>query len=155
MSDEQKMHHCMGIEMNIQTWKLLDKKDRNEKDNARMINFANASIYHWRKSPKYKPVNEQRGQWIISHVYAILGNGEEALIYAEETLRLTEKHRFKDFDLAYAYESMARAYAASGNKIECENWWKKSRKAGNLISDNEDKKIFDGDLNSGPWYDCK
>ena len=39
----------MGIEMNIQTWNLLEKEDRNEKDDARMINFAHASLYHWRK----------------------------------------------------------------------------------------------------------
>ena len=145
----------MGIEMNIQTWRILGKEERNEKDDIRMINFAKASLYHWQKSPKYQPVNEQRGQWMISHVYAVLGNREEALVHAEETLRLTENNGFKDFDLAYAYESMARAYAASGNKIECENWWEKSKKAENLISDNEDKKIFDRDLNSGPWYDCK
>ena len=30
----------MGIEMNIQTWNLLGKEDENEKDDARMINFA-------------------------------------------------------------------------------------------------------------------
>ena len=92
---------------------------------------------------------------MISHVFAVLGNGEKALEYAKETLRLTDKHGFKDFDLAYAYESMARAYASSGKKFECKNWWEKSRKAGDLISDKEDKKIFGGDLNSNPWYECK
>ena len=32
--DGQKMHHYMGIEMNIQTWNLLGKEDRNEQDDA-------------------------------------------------------------------------------------------------------------------------
>ena len=50
----------MGIEMNIQTWNLLGKEGENEKDDARMINFAHASLYHWRKSHKYIPINEQR-----------------------------------------------------------------------------------------------
>ena len=58
VTEEQKMHHYMGIEMNIQTWNLLGKEDRNEKDDARMINFAHASLYHWRKSHKYNPINE-------------------------------------------------------------------------------------------------
>ena len=120
-----------------------------------MINFAKASLYHWRKSPKYQPINEQRGQWIISHVYAVLGNSEQAIEYAKETLRLTDKHGFKDFDLAYAYESMARAYASSGKKLECKNWWEKARNTGNLISDIEEKNIFNGDLYSGPLYKCK
>ena len=45
-------HHYMGIELNMQTFELLDKKDRSKKDNKRMINFAKASLYHWRKSDK-------------------------------------------------------------------------------------------------------
>ena len=39
-TDEQKMHHYMGIEMNIQTWNLLGKEDHNKQDDARMINFG-------------------------------------------------------------------------------------------------------------------
>ena len=40
VTEEQKMHHYMGIEMNIQTWSLLGKEDRNEQDNAGMVNFV-------------------------------------------------------------------------------------------------------------------
>ncbi len=145
----------MGIEMNIQTWNLLGKDDRNEQDDVRMINFAKASLYHWQKSPKYEPINEQRGQWMISHVYAVLGKGEDALKYAEETLRLTTAHDFKDFDLAYAYESMARAHAALGNKNECRNFWAKAQGASENIKNAEDKKYFDGDLVSEPWFGCR
>ena len=75
-TDEEKLHHYMGIEMSIQTWNLLGKENRDEKDNVRMINFAKSSLYHWKKSPKYELVNEQRGHWMISHVYAVLGNKE-------------------------------------------------------------------------------
>lgn len=142
----------MGIEMNIQTWKLLGKNDRNEQDDTRMINFAKASLFHWQYSPKFKPANEQRGQWLISHVYAILGMGEEALESAMETMRLTQQHNFKDFDLAYAYEALARAHAASGNLNEINNWIKKAEKAGELIKNKEDKKIFLGDLKADPWF---
>ena len=46
VTEEQKMHHYMGIEMNIQTWNLLGKEDRNEQDDVRMVNFAQASLYH-------------------------------------------------------------------------------------------------------------
>ena len=50
VTEEQKMHHYMGIEMNIQTWSLLGKEDRNEQDNAGMVNFAQASLYPTRGS---------------------------------------------------------------------------------------------------------
>ena len=52
--DKEKLHHYMGIEMNIQTWNLLGKENRDEKDNVRMINFAKSSLYHWKKSPKFE-----------------------------------------------------------------------------------------------------
>ena len=126
VTDEQKMHHYMGIEMNIQTWNLLGKEDRNEKDDARMINFAHASLYHWRKSHKYKPINEQRGQWMLSHVYAVLGKGEEAI-----------------------------SYAAAGNNKECTKWLEKAQEACTLISTEEDKKYFVSDLENEPWFGCK
>ena len=77
--DEEKLHHYLGTEMNIQTWNLLGKENRDEQDNVRMINFAKASLYHWRKSPRFEWVNEQRGQWLISRVFAVLSKGNEAL----------------------------------------------------------------------------
>ena len=139
----------MGIEMNMQSFALIDKKDRSEKDNIRMINFAKASLYHWRKSDKYEIVNEQRGQWLISHDYAILGKSDEALSYAKKTLKITEenKNKMKDVDLAYAYESMARAYSISKNKDKSEKWYKKARTAGDLIASDCDKEYFIFDLN--------
>ena len=154
VTDKQKMHHYMGIEMNIQTWNLLGKEDRNEQDDARMVNFAQASLYHWRKSHKYEPVNEQRGQWMLSHVYAVLGKGKEALSYAQETARLTKEQDLKGFDLAYSYEALARANAAAGNKKEYAKWLEKAQKSGALISDEEDKKHFISDLESAPWFGC-
>ena len=155
VTEEQKMHHYMGIEMNIQTWNLLGKEDRNEQDDVRMVNFAQASLYHWRKSHKYEPVNEQRGQWMLSRVYAVLGKGKEALSYANEVSRLTNEQDLIDFDLAYSYEALARANSALGNKKECAKWIEKAQEAGTLIQREEDKKYFISDLESAPWFDCK
>ena len=39
------MHQFMGVELNMQTWNLLEKKDKDEKDDKRMIYFAKASLY--------------------------------------------------------------------------------------------------------------
>ena len=56
-SSEKKLHHYMGIEMNMQTWNLLGEKDRTEQDDTRMLNFAKASLYYWKSSPRFEPVN--------------------------------------------------------------------------------------------------
>ena len=133
------IHHYMGIELNVQTWNLLDKKDRNENDDKRMLFFAKASLYHWRKSPHYKPVNEQRGQWLISHVLAVLNRGEESL---------------KDFDLAYAYESKARSYAALGDSKKMNKCFLNAKTSGEKIKSDEDRKLFFNDLYKDPWFEC-
>ena len=146
--EKENIHQYMAIELNVQTWNLLGKKDRNENDDKRMLFFAKASLYHWRKSPDYKPVNEQRGEWLISHVFAVLNLGDESLRHAKTCMDITMKESFKDFDLAYAYESMARAYSISGDKDKSEKWYKKAKTAGDLIASDCDKEYFILDLNS-------
>ena len=46
-----------------------------------MVMFAKASLLHWKLSPNFQPVNEQRGEWMISHVYSVLGKGKKELNY--------------------------------------------------------------------------
>ena len=120
-------HQYMGIKMNNQIWTLLDKKDRNEQDDIRIINYAKSSLQQWRKSDKYTIVNEQRGKWLISHVYSILEKSDHALTYAKETLKITEDNSLKDCDLADAYEAMARAHSISNNQKESKEWYKKQK----------------------------
>lgn len=69
-------------------------------------------------------------------------------------MQITNEHGFKDFDLAFANEAMARAYAALENMVECQKWLEKAMKAGELIAGSKDKKIFNGDLENGPWFGC-
>ena len=154
MNNDQKMHHYLGIEMNMQTWNLLMKENRDDKDDARMVYFSKASNYHWKESPQFEPINEQRGEWLISHVYAVLGHGEKALDHAQNCMNLTNKHAFKDFDLAYGYEGMSRAYAALNDSKKTEKYFLLSKEASNGIQGDEDKKIFLSDLHTEPWFEC-
>ena len=56
LTEDQKMHHYMGIEMNIQTWNLLSNTNRTDQEDVRMVNFAKASLYHWKLFPQFEPV---------------------------------------------------------------------------------------------------
>ncbi len=152
-NDNQKMHQFMGVELNIQTWNLLAKKDRNEKDDIRMIFFAKASLHHWRKSSNYQPVNEQRGQWLLSHVFAVLNRGDEALAHAESCMDITMNESLKDFDLANAYECKARAYASLGQAEKMNKCFLNAKAAGDTIKKDADRKLFFSDLQSEPWYE--
>ena len=57
-----------------------------------------------------------------------------------------------DFDVAYAYESKARALALHGDKEEARKFYEMAREAGAAIVDEEDRSIFMGDFESGDWF---
>jgi hypothetical protein len=109
---------------------------------------AHASLYHWRVAGG--PAEEARGEWLVSHVYAVLGRGEPARHHAARSLAICSSAGLDGFDLAYAYEGMARALAASGEAPE--PWRARALEAATLVSDPEDRSIVDADLAAEPWY---
>ena len=149
------MHQSLAINLNQETWGLLEREDRTDNDDQRMITFAKGSLYHWQRSPNCRPVNHQRGEWLISHVYAVLNRGKEALFHAEICMDITMNESLIDFDLAYAYECKARAYAALDSPQKMNKCYSNAKASGEKIKKNKDKKLFFSDLYSEPWYDIK
>lgn len=150
---EQECQKLFAVKLNNLTWEMLGKQNRTNDENRTMVNTAHASLYHW--SVIGGPLNLQRGEWLVSHVYAVLGRSEPALYHARQCLALTEEHKFVDFDLGYAYEAMARAQAAAGNVEEAAKYKSLATDAGKNIKQEEDRKLFLGDLAAEPWYGVK
>jgi hypothetical protein len=148
----EQAHLELAKRTNGEVWELLGKDDRSAADDEQMVLAAFASLYHWRHVGT--EVNDQRGLWMIAHVFTVLGRSGLALEYAELCLALTEAHRdqMADFDVAYAYEGVARARALAGDTDEAQRYLAMARAAGDAIANPEDKKIFVGDLGSGDWY---
>jgi len=120
-----------------------------------MIHTAHTSRYHWGilvANKKGEPVNLQRGEWLIAHVYTILEREEPALYHANICLKITKNYKIVDFDLAFAYESMARASALAGNKKDYEKFYKLAEEAGEKIKDKDDREYFLGELKGGNWF---
>jgi hypothetical protein len=150
---EQECHKKFAVELNNLVWNLLGKKDRTKQEDETMVHAAHGSYYHWSKVGT--AVNLQRGEWLVSHVYAVLNRPEPALHHAKLCLELTKENNLVDFDLAYAYEGMARAYASAKEKSESQEYIKLAKEAGEKIKNKEDKDIFFGDFEAGPWYNMK
>jgi hypothetical protein len=150
---EKECHKKFAVDLNNLVWNLLGEKDRTSDEDEKMIHAAHGSLFHW--SAVGTAVNMQRGQWLVSHVYVVLNRPEPAIYHAEKCMQLTEENNFVDFDLAYAYEGMARAYAASGKKTECEKYIQLAEQAGGKIEKKEDRELFFSDFESGPWYGMK
>jgi hypothetical protein len=160
MSEEVKYtleeaHLEFAKKTNGMVWKLLGKSERTNLENEKMILAANASLLHWMHVGT--TVHHQRGEWLIAHVYTVLGQKELAKSHAYRCLKLTEKNmdQMEDFDLAYAYEGVARAEALAGNDEKAKQYLRLATEAGEKIEDEESKGIFVGDLEGGNWYGVK
>ena len=137
---EKEIHKNLAVELFNLTWDLIDQDEKKQSDIDRMINAAHASRYHWAVAGG--PVNIARGEWLISRVYALLKRTEPCLYHADRCLRITLENDLKDFDLAFAYEAMARACDLAGDEVERAKYVALAEDAGVDIADPGDRKYF-------------
>jgi hypothetical protein len=135
----------LGVDLFNEVWRRLESRE----DDDRMLHAAHASRYHWGEASECKPENLARGEWQISRVYVVLGRAEPAIWHARRCLQHCEEAGIGDWDLAYAYEALARAYALAGD-AEAAEWTAKARAAGDEIADPEDREHFDQDVATLP-----
>jgi DNA-binding transcriptional MerR regulator len=132
------------------TWTLLEKGDRTDLETDEMIHSAHASRHHWGEVPGVEPFRLARGEWQCARVYAVLGRGEPALWHARRCLAIDEANQGEDWDLASAYEGMARAHLAAGDLDQVAIWKAKARAALEDIADPDDREVIEGDLDTLP-----
>jgi DNA-binding transcriptional MerR regulator len=125
-------------------WTLMEMPERTPEQTDEMIHAAHASRYHW--GVIGKPENLARGEWQVSRVYAILGRGEPASWHARRCLEICQEQGIGDWDLAFAYEALARASRVSGDMEGRERYLAKAREAGALIKDAEERQLLESDL---------
>jgi uncharacterized protein YndB with AHSA1/START domain len=142
-------HRAFARSLNGLVWRLLARTGRTGDDDARMVDAAHASQYHGREAGG-PPAT--RGEWLVSHVYAVLGRPEPALHHARRCLELADAPGVADFDTAYAAEAMARALACAGDLDQAAGWHSRATAAGATVANDEDRKIFTEDLATGPWF---
>lgn len=150
---QAQLHFAMDF--HSKTWEMLEKKVRTPDENERMLDYAHASLAHWRAAGT--EVRHQRGEWTLARVYAVLGEGRLALHHAQRCMQLLETGRkeMEDFDFAFAYESLGRAHAVNGDKVEAGKYIEMAQKAGEAIQEKEDREVFFAEFNGGDWNGAK
>lgn len=113
-----------------------------------MIHSAHASRYHWGEVGE--PVNLARGEWQCSRVYAVLGRAEPALWHARRCVAIYEAAGIADWDIASAYEAMARAHLAAGELDQVALWKAKAEAALAGVADQDDRDVIENDLATLP-----
>jgi len=139
-------HRQLGVDLFNHTWTLLEKESRTPDEDEEMVHAAHASAYHWLHAEGAAPENRARSDWQLSRVYAVVGRGEPALEYAQRCLDRCLENGIGDWDLAFAYEALARAHRVAGNDGEFERNLALATDAGAKIDDGDDRALLEKDL---------
>jgi DNA-binding transcriptional MerR regulator len=145
-------HRELAVALFNHVWSLLEVADRTPAQADELIHAAHASRFHWSRAEGSQAVNLSRGEWQCSRVYAVLGRGEPALWHARRCLAYAETPGGgqEDWDLAAAYEAMARAHAVASDLAAAAEWKAKAVAALSSVADQDDRDVIQGDLATLP-----
>ena len=143
---DETAHKELAIGLFNRVWSLLDRTDRTVDDDDTMVHAAHASRYHWGEVGT--PLEFERGEWQISRVYSVLKRPQPALHHARRCLEICQANGIGDFDLAFAYEALARAYAVAGEATTSQEFVSLAEKAAEAIEDEGNREYTRSELAS-------
>ncbi len=145
--DPAAMHRSLAIAANNSVWEVLGD---DAPDVTELLSRAYAASYHWARAAGRGPENAARASWLLSRCHVLLGHGELALHHADECAAVVADAGLRDFDLGYAHEARARALALLGRHDEAQAELSAARSVD--VADEDDRTIFEADLDSPPWF---
>jgi hypothetical protein len=133
----------LGVDLYNSSWALMEKPSRMPEEDDELVHHVHASMYHWLQAPECEPKHRARGEWLCSRAYAVLGRAEPALHHARRCMEICEQHadNIEDWDLAFAYEALARASRVAGDEEAARRFERRGRELADEVADAEDKEI--------------
>ncbi|HEV7688807.1 MAG TPA: hypothetical protein VGQ80_19690 [Acidimicrobiia bacterium] len=132
-------HRRFAVELFNRSWDLLEQPHRSPDDDAEMLAAAFASAWHWRQVGTAE--NIALGDHQIAKVASQVGQPKLALQYARRALEAMEIGHFGDWQVAAAYEGMARACAVSGDIAGRDYWVQRCTIALGAVPDAGDRSV--------------
>lgn len=127
-------------------WDLLDKPDRTPRENDEMLAATFASLWHWLNRPDATDLNLSIGYWQVSRVFAVLGDGPNAVAWGERCLAVSQNQ--PPFYLAYAHEALARGYRVLGDDAKKHEHLATAKKLAETVEEAGERSALEADLNS-------
>ncbi len=146
--DPQAAHRYFSADCFNKAWDLIDKKDRTPEEDEQMIRLNQASTWHWTQRSDCTPQNMSIGYWQTARIYTLLKQLENARRYGQLSLQAAQQEGVQPFALGYAYEALARAEAAAGNKAQMQAYLKQAHQVAERMTDLEDKEQLLADLDT-------
>ncbi|HEX5630089.1 MAG TPA: hypothetical protein VFY15_00380 [Acidimicrobiia bacterium] len=151
-------HRRLGVELNNATWKVLadggPSPDADADALDDLLYGAYASAYHWRHAEGATVANRVRGEHLVSRAATAVGRFIAGLDHGMRCLELCVQHpdEVEDWDVAFAYEAIARSLAGLGKRRDARRQKRIAADRGAAIADPEDRKVFLEEFERGPWF---
>ena len=149
--DVKSAHRWFAGRFNNEAWDLLERPQRTDAEDDRLLAIAYAAWQHWTHAGT--PVNAQRARHLLAHVHAALGHSELALRHAVACMALSVQNGAAQtaFDRAAAVECLARAHACAGERDTAARLRSEAERLAAEVPADE-RAGFEDLLRSGRWY---
>lgn len=134
-----RWHRRFAVELFNRSWDLLEQPDRSSDDDAELLAAAFGSAYHWARVGSAE--NRALADHQIAKAASAAGEPTLALHYARRALEAIELGRFGNWQVAAAYEGMARACAAAGDRAGRDYWVQRCTVALGAVPDAADRSV--------------
>lgn len=145
--DVQAAHRWFAVTCFNSTWDLIEKENRSAEDDREMVRRAATSHWHWTQREDYTPKNASIAHWLLSRVYALVGEADLAAKHGQASLdAIANADDVDDFFRAYAHEGMARAAHVAGDIEERDHHIARVRSYLDMIDEENNRKALLDDL---------
>jgi len=137
-------HKELAVKCFNEAWNYIDKAELTMEEKAELLHLVHTSRYHWGEAGTI--MHKVRGEWQISRAYVKTGFFEAALMHGELCLELSKTGELGSFDLAFAYEAIARA--KSHLDLPYDEDYELAMKYALLLESDDDKEYTIGEIKS-------
>jgi len=144
--DQQVAHRWFAVDCFNRVWALIDKPSRTIAEDEAMVLTALASLWHWSQRDDCTDQNLSIGHWLAARVFALVGQGENAMRHARRSLEYAAD--LSPFYVGYAHEAIARAARTLGESGIYQDHLTQARRYAAKVEDAAERKLLEDDLQS-------
>ena len=144
--DEQTAHRRFAARCFNQAWDLIEKSDRTKDEDLEMVRLTHASHWHWTQVKDHTPKNISIAYWQAARIYALLGDAEHAMCYAEACLEVSRSDGVEPFYLGYAFEALSRAASVADDRESSEQYRDEAARIATSVRDEDSRRQLEQDL---------
>ena len=117
---------------------------RDRDDDVELLTAAFSSRYHWLSAGDTE--KQIISDWMVARAAAAVGDGELSILFAKRAHTAAQEIEVPDWLSASTAEGVARAYAATGDVAEFNNWSALATRLISVIADPEDQRLVASQL---------